>query len=87
MEFQSMIKRSRWQKFSALCARLAVEIAKAKGDPTYAKYKLARDKFIESKREMNNRYRKDAFIMAKRSIRKTMLAKQAASLKASRKAQ
>lgn len=68
MEFQSVIRRSRAVKMQALANRLAVSIAKEKGDPSYKKYKLYRDKFIDAKKMLGRKYKSVAMRQARAAI-------------------
>ena len=75
MEFQSVVRRGRAVKIQALDNRLAVAIAKEKGDPTYKKYKMFRDKFIDSKKMLGRKYKALAMRQARAAITKKKTSK------------
>lgn len=68
MEFQSVIRRTRSAKIQALANRFAVAIAKERNDPTYKKYKMFRDKFIDSKKMLGRKYKAVAMKQARAAI-------------------
>jgi len=73
MEFQSIIKRTRKQKMKALAAALAINIAKEKHDPNYENYHSFREKFIALRRNIFNRYKREAMFRARMAVKKSAL--------------
>jgi len=56
MKSTSTIKRNRQQKYSALGANFAINMAQQRNDPLYKKYKRYRDLFIDNKRKIIDKY-------------------------------
>jgi len=75
MEFQSIIKRTRKQKMQLLAAKFTIDLAKEYHDPRYEQYHMIRQKFIQLKKLLFMRYRREAYKRAKMSVKKSALAK------------
>lgn len=56
MKSTSVINRSRNQKYGALGASFAINMAKKNNDPLYKKYKRYRDMFIDQKKKIIEKY-------------------------------
>ena len=65
MQTYSLIKRGRREKILAMAAGLAISIARQKHDPAYEKHKFYKEKFMEMKQKIFQRYRAPALRLAK----------------------
>jgi len=73
MQAFSLIKRTRREKLAAMAAGFAINIARERNDPAYIKHQLYKEKFVEMKRKIFQRYRVQAIRLAKMRMRQSMI--------------
>jgi len=56
MENVSIVKMDKERKIKMLVGQVAIRIAKEKGDPLYDKYKKYRELYLETKRQIIEKY-------------------------------